>query len=557
MMQGRAASAVQILQRARDLHSNDPRILADLGAAYTLRGDIEHRYGDYLSAVDCLGQSLHLRAHVPDVVFNLALALERAQLKDQAVEQWNEYLKLDRAGGWAEEARQHLADLKKTLQSRDDALRRITNDPARFLALVAGGSTIDAEAYLRDAAVSKWLPLATASGPAREAITRLARILEERHGDAWLEDLVKAGMEAQLAPAFHQLGAARSMNLNGQDMQPALASAREAAKTLLDAGNRPASLWARFEQVSSLHALFRHDECLAAADSLMRDLDAHPYVWLRAQLRIEMGICLLRIAQLTDASARLREASEMAHRAGFGGTELRASVQYMDCTGHTGLPSESFSSAQDSLRVFWNGIHHPLAFQQLVDRLRVMTTDTGQKDAAFFLAGSDVWAAKQTMDPSVEGPARANLAAAAQAVGEEAEAHLNLKLADQLLAGAPYGYRLEPELSLARVELERGGADAALARLNSLGPDFPSALVATEYYGLLGRADLQKGLVAPAIDAFRKSIETGGLRVASVAAERERAGVLRAIEPSYRGLTEAVLSSDGPAAALRQWQSFR
>src|SRR5262249_31920169 len=82
MMGGEAAEAVQTLEMARDLKPGDAHVLADLGTAYALRGDIENQYGDYLSATEHLGHAVHIDPRAPEYVFNLALVLEKMMLKD-------------------------------------------------------------------------------------------------------------------------------------------------------------------------------------------------------------------------------------------------------------------------------------------------------------------------------------------------------------------------------------------------------------------------------------------------------------------------------------------
>src|SRR5206468_2526238 len=70
------------------------------------------------------------------------------------------------------------------MQQRDEALREIGGDPGQFLARVAAGRPVDAEAYLRGYAVSKWLPRIGSDETSLQAILRLARILKEQHGES-------------------------------------------------------------------------------------------------------------------------------------------------------------------------------------------------------------------------------------------------------------------------------------------------------------------------------------------------------------------------------------
>jgi CHAT domain-containing protein/tetratricopeptide (TPR) repeat protein len=560
MMSGHAGAAIGILESARDLKPQEPHVLADLGTAYALRGDIEKQYGDYVSATEHLGHAVHIDPRNSEAVFNLALAFEKMMLKDQAIEQWQNYLKLDSMSDWAKEARQRLDGLERALQSREDAVHQTLDDPAQFLGRIAVGSPIDAEAYLRDVVITKWLPLATSEGPAREATIRLAQILRDRHGDTWLTDMVSSLSGTDMLTSLRSLGAARAGNLRRDDMDATLASAKAAREGLLRCGSRTGSLWARFEEVLSLHGLLRHDECLAAADALIRDLEAGHYIWECAELRIEYAICAMRLGRLSDAATQLRQALAATQVAGFRAAALTASTGYFVCAVQIGLPSESFASAERSLREFWSGTYPIRHFYVVVDELRDIVSRSDQKYSAWFLARAGAWSGSAAADPRTEALARANAAVAAQDIGERTEARINLEISDRLFAKIPSGYRWEPEISLAKVELGQGDADAALRRLEDLrnGSSPPSVLVQTLFHSALGKAHLLKGQLNLAADEFRQSIDQGTRRVASLSSERERSGVLDTIEDSYRGLVATRIGSSADGCdGLRTWQSFR
>jgi tetratricopeptide (TPR) repeat protein len=116
-----AAAAVQTLLRANDLLPQDAAILADLGSAYALLGEVERRTENYFLAIDYLGRSIRLAAN-PEAMFNCALALEKAQLYDRALDQWEQYLKSDPSGEWSAEARKHRDEVAPKVKSKEKAL---------------------------------------------------------------------------------------------------------------------------------------------------------------------------------------------------------------------------------------------------------------------------------------------------------------------------------------------------------------------------------------------------------------------------------------------------
>jgi len=556
MIAGDAAVSVRTLQRAADLRPEDPAVLADLGAALALRGDAEGQFNDYFSSLDYLSRSLHLQPQSTEVLFNRALVLEKAMLFDQAVEQWQAYLKIDSSSDWAKEAQEHLSNLQKKMKSREDTLHEVRSDPAHFLAEAASGRPLDVELYLGE--VMRWLPNIHSDETSRHAADTLAQMLKQR-GDDWLADLVALPMGPDALAGIENLNTVDAENRKG-NTAAGLAAASLANRSFLRSGNLAGSLRSRYMEVVMLKNSLRHVECLVAAEKLEGDLRRHAYVRLQAQLKIEHAICSMRLGRLNDAAVDLQQAMKIGREGGFKGLELTAGNFYIASLGHIGLTSDVFSNAQEVLRDFWNGAYPPRLWYQIADELRDIMNQRDQRYAAWFLARSAAWAAQADSSPLVEAPARANLAVAAQAVEEPAVAQANLAISDRLYAGIPPGYRLGVGINLAKVEMTGGDPDAALNRLEKLRdavPTEPSA-GAVSYHAALGEVLRRKGRLPEAISAFHQSIDLGSRRLASQAGEREKAGVLKTIESSFRGLVAAQLASpNGSPDALQAWQSYR
>jgi CHAT domain-containing protein/tetratricopeptide (TPR) repeat protein len=489
-------------------------------------------------------------------MFNRALVLEKAMLFDQAIEQWQEYLKIDRASDWAKEAQEHLSNLQKKMNSREDALHEVRSDPARFLAEAASGRPLEVELYLPE--VMPWLSNFNSDEPSRNAVHTLAEMLKQR-GDDWLADMVSLPMGPDALAGIENLKIVDAENKKG-NTAAALDAASLASRSFLRGGNVAGSLRARYMEVVMLHNSLRHVECLAAAEKLDRDLRRHAYVRMQAQLLIEHAICSMRLGRLNDAARDLQQAMKTSREAGFKDLALDAGNRYIDSLGHIGLTSDLFAGAQQVLRDFWSGVYPPRLFFQVADGLREIMSQRDQKYAAWFLARSAVWAAAADGNPLREGPARANVAIAAQAVGEPAEVQANVEIGSRLLARIPAGYRVGVGVNLAKVEMTGGDLDAALNRLEKLRNDLPTepSAGAVAYYATLGEILRRKGRLPEAISAFHQSIDLGSRRLASQVGERERAGVLNTIEGSFRGLVAAMLASpNGSPGALQAWQSYR
>lgn len=550
LLEREPGAAVDTLEKCRELDPRNPQVLADLGTAYALRGDQQNQAADWAAALEYLSRALLMRPSTAEWVFNRALVLERMQNFDQAADRWQEFLRLDPAGGWREEAQAHLTSVQEKLKKKQAAVRGLSEEPEQFLALTT--EAIDAEAYLSRIAVSQWLPRAAFDGAARRALVRLAEILATGHGDSWLRNVVKA----RPGDALAQIAEARAANQSGEP-ERALRAARAAQPA---SANGDVRLWARFEETVSLHNLARPDECLAASVSLEQDLETHPYPWLLAQVRIERAICSFRSGALKDASSLLRYALEGSRRAGFTETELRAEIMYLDCVRFTGVTSELLAQADRALRTFWSGGFPFMQYQQIVDRLRLAAAREGQTQAALFLARSAAWAAEQSGNVLVEGPAEAALAVAAQAAGQSEEARRRMEQGDRLWTKMAPAYRAEPQLSLAELEIERGASGAALERLEGLRTavaERSTVSIESKYHLLTGEALRRSGQTERAAAEFRLSIEKALPPLASMTTERERAGLLTILEQSSRALAGIAVEAGRTGEALMQWKAMR
>lgn len=100
-------SAIELLQALANGPDPGPS-LTDLGTAYLARGLAAGNATDEEAAVESLSKAIQRNPNDAVARYNRALALEALMLWDRAGEDWNEYLKLDPRGGWAEEAQKHL-----------------------------------------------------------------------------------------------------------------------------------------------------------------------------------------------------------------------------------------------------------------------------------------------------------------------------------------------------------------------------------------------------------------------------------------------------------------
>jgi len=100
--------AISSLQTAARLAARPAPVLADLAAAYLVHFERAHTPRDLVAAIEAASEALEHEQGNPAARYNLALAMERLELTDEAAQGWRDYLTADSVSGWAHEARRHL-----------------------------------------------------------------------------------------------------------------------------------------------------------------------------------------------------------------------------------------------------------------------------------------------------------------------------------------------------------------------------------------------------------------------------------------------------------------
>ena len=101
----RAISSVQTAARLAD---RPAPMLADLAAAYLVRAERDNTPRDLLAAIEAAEEALEWEPRNRVALYNLALALQRFGLVEEAAQAWRSYLAVDAGSAWATSARQQL-----------------------------------------------------------------------------------------------------------------------------------------------------------------------------------------------------------------------------------------------------------------------------------------------------------------------------------------------------------------------------------------------------------------------------------------------------------------
>ncbi|MBY0493257.1 MAG: CHAT domain-containing protein [Cyanobacteria bacterium] len=244
LLLGRFDGAVLDLEDASAADPGNPALLGDLAAAYFARYRALDRADDLPRALDTASRAREIDPKRPEVAFTYALTLQEMRLVDRAADAWRAYLEIDAVSGWADEAKQRLAELTKpSARLRFDELRGrllAAVDPGDdiLIALVAEFPDDLPELVLSDLG-GRWAN-AVDSGVHESAAAmwaraiRLARAYSERTGDAaLLHACERARNEPQVVEGLKALtrGAASFRDDDFSLSEPAL---REARRRLAD-----------------------------------------------------------------------------------------------------------------------------------------------------------------------------------------------------------------------------------------------------------------------------------------------------------------------------------
>jgi CHAT domain-containing protein/tetratricopeptide (TPR) repeat protein len=579
LLEGNYESAIQTLQRALEAQPDAPALLTDLASAYFEQAASADRSVDFGNAIDALGRVLAKSPNDPVALFNRAVISERSFLYTQAIDDWNRYLQVEPVGPWADEARSRLAALQKRLKTRGSSDMPLL-EPPEFAVSVpnerAAGSvtpTFRAEEYL-DIAIRRWLqdayPARTASTSetkrqaAEQALSLLARILEDSHHDKWLTDFVTSEPSEPLAEAVRNLAESIEADNSGN---PAIANGKAVRAQALfrQVRNSPGLIRAQIEELYSLHRLFRSNECLRLGLQIEKTLPHGRYSWIETQLRLEEFSCFTAQAKLDDASLALTAALRLSRDSGYDILFLRALGFAAALETYKGNLVTSSAWTQTGLSKYWSGYYPPLRAFQFYDNL----AEQAQRSHRWHLAeAAELEAVQQiasTSNRSGEGMARFQLAICSSMSGNTKRAEEQISLAKSVFRGLPSGpdssgFEADAELHMAQAEAIQHRTKQANSWLQEgkahLRSDFDSFLTWLTYYGAkseIARQDKDANALVKACGAVVAIGEWGLHRIST---ETDRLTWTQATAPCYRDLTAAMLAKD-PYAALEIWEWYR
>lgn len=584
LLEGRFQEARTSLEHALEIETNSPSILTDLATVYFQIAQQEGRDDFYQSAAAKLNDVLKARPDDPIALFNRAIVYEHIGSYPLAIEDWQHYLRVDPQSDWAlQEAQQRLERLRKLLKSKQtqrvlpaDPIQaaqwlesRIRGEPA---AKAMSVGALDEE-YL-EIAGTRWLPALFVTGaktgagqamPEWRALSLLARVLEQEHGDRWISDLLVPPWSGTFAAAVSALSQAFRANAEG-DPVDAEAKAIRAEKSFRAAGNVAGMLRSRLELVYAFHREVKADRCLAVAGPLGKEMERHRYVWAQAQLLIEEAVCWSMKKQFRAAQEALDRALVSSRNAHYGTLNLRAVGIAAAIEIDKGNARAAWRLSRDGLERYWNGPYPPMRAYQFFAGMAFAAEASRQWNLAEALAREAVMAVVATPSRSLEAMARYRLATAANLAGARQEAQREFERASQLFAQFPPNqsiltYEMNSQLGLAELEARDGHFDPALARLQRLGRALQRLnddAMSLRFYRTLGEALSWKGEDNEAEKNLGAAVAIAERGLTSLTSDRDRLSWDNEVGQVYRALVRLKFQHQKDfTGALDLWEWYR
>ena len=540
LVRWRYASAIESLRRAEATEPDNPAILGDLGLAYLQRAEIESRPQDIAQAVEYLSKAVDASPSEPAYRFNLALAYERQTSFQQALEQWNGLLGIEKSGAWADEARQHVARIQETLKKRAGGAAPRTSEDA-ILALAASGfrstASLDARAVAAD--------------------------LGAKHGDPWMQDFLNASGNQQSQPAINALEQAAKSYATDHASE-GVDRSREAAELFRRAHNVPGALFAAVGQAFGYQRLSQSQPCLEVAGAALPAAHSRSYRWIEARLDLTLAGCLITQRSFDRANQATVTAQAIAEKAGYASLSLQSLFARAENLRTLGSYREAIVADAEGLRRYWSGAGNATYGYELYYDMGMAAGGLHDLRDAAALLNEAVDLATRLPNRMVEAMARSRLAGVLLEDGRTREADDQFAKSEAAFRGMPQTadarlYSSYAEVSMARLDGRENQVSKGLERIDRLEPalqDIGSPSVEALLWGVKSELLIRAGRTSESEAPLRRILVLG-------ASERNRSSNLgdsselaREVSQAVGTLTEHELERGDAARAWRLWTDY-
>lgn len=476
-----ATRAVNYLSAAARLSARPAPVLADLSAAYLRRAEVAQTPRDLFEGIEAASKalaadSLHLAAR-----FNLALALERAGLVEQAAQEWARTAKQDTERAWAAEARARSRPPPATPPAP------AATAPAAEFRSYAEEAPQEARLLATDQLLPQWGHAVRRGDPA-EAAARLSAAAAigdvlGRDGDGSVSESVGAiraraedsAALLELAAAHEAYGAAEQARNERRWVDAQAAFEQVLAIPAASPGLRA---WAEYGYHLVRYYTGETRDVQDAFTRIAQQTDTLRYPALAARARWSLGLLQVRDSKYTPGAAHLATAARLFRR--LGEREHLGAVQSLECEARFGMGD--MPAAYTLLHGASANLHPYRASLRLHNHLYAIsqiTSADGLARAALRVQDEDVPVAAR-LPLGVQAEAIGSRALALVAAGEMERAETAIRAGEQAFRGLPEDtwevrwYRQNARLARAGMLLPMEPARAAV-QLDSVVAYFDSA----------------------------------------------------------------------------------
>ena len=491
------------------------------------------------------------------------------------MEDFRRCLTLEPSQEWAEEAAKRLIEIREIVAAHDRRRMAPLLTTAEFAHQVnpsdpATWTKVEPriEDYL-SAAIAEWLPEAfplsgsnSRTDDAKRACRALGVILEKRHGDRWLRDVLVANNSPSLARAFATLSAAIEAR-SSQDYSAGLVRAKEAGALFSRVGNLPEQLRANFEVAYGLHFTDAASDCLDTVKGILQSTSSLPYAWVLSQSYLEQSVCLRMQGDLGGASRATVTGFREGEFGHYSSVSLRAIGFWASDLGEKGQRQQAWNLCKDGLKQYWSTSTSPVPGYNLY----VFMGELADADEPWLLETA-IGRQALTLLPQEQYPLWAafessHLAKVAARAGLEGLARTSLTSAERLFATAPKTQTTDNVRLGAQIEVvelsQRSGAYENLSRLHAMNSQVEKLnnfYVASDYFKAIGEVERTVGQGQESEEAFEKAVSLLEQQGASLASEDDRLSWSQQSPAAYRELVDSKLQLGNYIGALAVWEVY-
>lgn len=437
----RVDQAIGYLVTASRVAEPSAPLLSDLAGAHLVRAEWAESPGDLFTALEFAARAAALQPEHPAARFNLALALDRLALDDQAAAEWRALIRLDRRSQWARHARARLAVLGRYPVYQSPLLNALASQHVAF----ALRDPQQARLVGMDSLLGLWGQAVISSDTllahqVLSAVEVTGEALTRRGGDRTLADAVRAIRKVERAPAsLRTLAWAHDAYSRAQ--RALVVRETETALALFDSIRSNDSVspilrqWAAYSRSIAFFYKDDYRESRQASAATLAGVDTSLYPALAGRASWSLATLHLRDGRYAEAHTHLAHAAALFEQAGE--SEHLGAMQAMDAETWFGLGDNAagFAAAQRGLAAL-RPYRGSLRLHNLLFALVKVASTEGLGLAALRLQDEDVAVASR-LRLQVQIEARLSRARALTEAGELARAQADVREVRPLVAAMP------------------------------------------------------------------------------------------------------------------------